>query len=283
MQIDKPQPRPIRVMRKIRVLAYLRMRGWARCGLVGTSPVTVSLTSYGDRLAKVSRVIESIGAGTVKPRRLVLWVSDPDFDLANYPELGSLQRRGLEIKHCHDYRSFKKFYPCALQSASYAPLVVADDDILYPGTWLETLMRAHAETPEMMVGVRGLRMELSEDGKHLAPYITWPKSPGVEPSARVFLTTGAGTVFPRRLLDELARVGDGFMEVCSHADDVWVNWVAQRCGVPKRWIPNDLQALSLPGSQGEQALHTQNVGGGRNDAYLRALYGQREIEQLELG
>ena len=71
--------------------------------IVGTGAANVSLTSYGKRISTVWQTIETIGAGTVKPHRLILWLDDRDAYLDPPATLRRLQARGLEIRHCRDY------------------------------------------------------------------------------------------------------------------------------------------------------------------------------------
>ncbi len=107
----------------------------------------MSLTSYGPRIATVWKTIESIGAGSVKPRRIILWLDDPAA-LADPPaSLRRLQTRGgLEIRGCPDYGPHKKYFPYVTSILPEHPtrtLVTADDDVYYPATWLEELLAAH--------------------------------------------------------------------------------------------------------------------------------------------
>lgn len=62
---------------------------WATSSIVGDGDANVSLTSYGRRIDTVWKTIETIGAGTLKPRRVILWLDDPAV-LADLP--GSLRR-----------------------------------------------------------------------------------------------------------------------------------------------------------------------------------------------
>ena len=98
---------------------------------VGTGAANVSLTSYGKRISTVWQTIETIGAGTVKPRRLILWLDDRDAYLDPPATLKRLQARGLEIRHCRDYGPHKKYFPYLNEILPDEPartLVTADDD-----------------------------------------------------------------------------------------------------------------------------------------------------------
>lgn len=259
-----------RVLRKVAYIGYLRMRNFLPTAVTGDVPLVVSLTSYGPRFKDAGLAIEAIAAGRVKPQRIILWVADGDLDLADNPLLRRLQKRGLEIRETQDYRSFKKLYPYAADPSRTLPMVTADDDILYPRQWLEMLWRAHQQTPDVLVGLRAHRVSFSDSGDALAPYSTWVAAGSDEPSFATFFTSGHGIVVTPRVLDAVRDAGEEFMDVCLHADDIWLYVRAVEAGVRNRWIQNDVRALGVPGSQAV-ALHHDNVSGGRNDGYLERL------------
>ena len=77
-----------------------------------THTVTVSLTSYGDRVYSVCYVIYSILMQSVQPNRIILWLSEQEYNDENLPQsLKDLRSRGVEIAYCPDYRSYKKIIP----------------------------------------------------------------------------------------------------------------------------------------------------------------------------
>ncbi len=71
----------------------------------------VSLTSYGTRIGRVAYAIESIAAGTARPRRLVLWLDDPTRFAARPAALRRLERRGLEVRLTENLGPHTKYFP----------------------------------------------------------------------------------------------------------------------------------------------------------------------------
>lgn len=273
MNMDSTAPRPLRVAQKGSRILSLRARNrFSKAPVTGAAPVTVSLTSYGPRMAVVGHTLESLASGSVLPARMILWVDDPERAVQENPMLGRLRSRGLEIAATPDYRSHKKYFPVLEQTGpSETPIVTADDDILYPRTWLEGLVRAHREYPGHFLGYRAHRLAFDDD--ELAPYSSWGETPVETQSPQAFLTTGAGAVYPRALQEALVERGTMFQTVSPRADDVWVNAVAVAAGVPKRRIGiSHLGAFyTYPRTQGG-GLHTHNVSEGGNDAQLRATH-----------
>ena len=78
--------------------------------------VVVSLTSFGKRIYDVHLAIESIMQGTVKPNRIVLWLSEEEFKGKPLPRMLEMQKaRGLQVEFCEDIRSYKKLIPALKQ------------------------------------------------------------------------------------------------------------------------------------------------------------------------
>lgn len=200
--------------------------------IVGDADVNVSLTSYGQRIAKVWRTIESIGAGSVKPRRVILWLDDVAA-LADPPaSLKRLQARGLEIRGCPDYGPHKKYYPYVTEILPEHPtrtLVTADDDVYYPATWLEELLGAHR--PDQ---VTAFRARIRNDG----PYGTWALCDAITPLDTVFATGTSGVAYPQAVLETLKKRGEEFTEVCPRADDFWLHYATVASGLKVRQVRN---------------------------------------------
>ena len=70
--------------------------------------VVVSLTSYGTRFYDCYLAVESIMQGSVKPNRIVLWVSDTLKNETVPILLQNQVKRGLEIRYRRDIRSYTK-------------------------------------------------------------------------------------------------------------------------------------------------------------------------------
>lgn len=198
--------------------------------IVGDGDANVSLTSYGNRIGTVWKTIETIGAGTVKPRRIILWLDDAAV-IANPPAaLERLRARGLELRFCRDYGPHKKYYPYVCEVLPDEPdrtLVTADDDVFYPPTWLEELLTAHR--PDEVTAFRArIRTE--------APYRSWRTCTTTEPSEQVFATGVSGVAYPPKLLITLRERGEEFADICPFADDFWLHYAAVATGVPIRQV-----------------------------------------------
>ncbi|WP_374009467.1 hypothetical protein [Leifsonia sp. LS-T14] len=285
-----------RISRAVRRLAHdpagtlqrarleLRLRGLERSNRRTTSPVTgdgacvVNLTSHGHRIATVHLAIESIAAGSVRPARLILWLDDEQA-LRTLPEpLVRLRARGLEILPTPDYGPHKKQYSYASTQPATFPLVTADDDVLYPRTWLADLLHGAAETPGVVLGPRTHTVVLTGDG--IAPYAQWRPGVGTAPSYRTLVTGVSGVLYPPEFLAALRDEGERFRTVAPRADDIWVHSVAVRHGFRSRQLgERQAEYPEIPGT-GRNTLYRENVVLGGNDTWIAASYGTAEVARM---
>lgn len=247
--------------------------------VVGDAPVVVSLTSYGQRLRLVHVAIESIAAGRVRPRRLILWSEDPSIVSDPPAPLARLQRRGLEILPTPDWGPHKKYYPYAASVSRHElPLVTADDDVCYGSRWLDFLLESHVRHPDDVIAHRAHRVALSEG--RILPYAQWEKLEPGEAGRRTFATGMSGVLYPPRMLDALRDAGTAFTECAPFADDVWLHANALRSGTTVRPVSDGLTSYrSVPGTA-LGGLRGKNVLGGGNDAQIAATYTSEEVALL---
>jgi hypothetical protein len=271
---------------RLRLSSTWRVRVLARQNLTGTEPVTgdaavcVSLTTYGKRLKSVFITIESIAAGAVRPARLILWLDDPTAFAAPPEELRRLAGRGLEIRLTDNLGPHTKYYPYVTgEDDGVLSLVTADDDVVYPVTWLAGLMEAHHRHPEDVICYRAWVVR-TEDGA-LAPYDTWDPCLSKEPSVRNFATGVSGVLYPPLMIRQLAAAGTAFRQACPAADDIWLHASALRAGLRVRQVTARPQHFPLIPDTQDVGLTRSNFVGGRNDTQAAATYTAAEIMLLE--
>lgn len=240
----------------------------------------MSLTTYGDRTALVHLAIESIARGSVRPARIVLWLDERSaFDDPPRP-LRRLQRRGLEIRLSENFGPHTKYFPFVASSDRFdGPLVTADDDTIYPRSWLEGLVRAHSETPDSVISYRARTILFRPDGS-LAPYSEWDLSTGEGATPLHFLTAVSGALHPPRLLRALKERGRDFLETCPQADDVWIHHTAVRLGMGVRLVDGVSRTFPLIDGSQESALWYSNLTDGGNDTQLAQTFSAADIATL---
>lgn len=261
-------------------LAGLRVRNRvARSSVRGDVPVVVSLTSYGARVATVAYAIESIAAGRARPQRLILWLDEPRHFNSRPAAVRRLEARGLEVRLTENWGPHKKYFP-ALGLALDDDLAVAtaDDDTLYPRSWLARLWATAQHAPGEILCYRA--NVVRTDGDRLAPYAAWPRCRDTVASAARFATGVSGVWYPPAMLRALQLRGTEFVQRAPRADDIWLHWVALRSGIPVRQLrPRPQHFPYIPGTQAE-TLVQENVDGGGNDRLLASLYAVDDVATL---
>jgi hypothetical protein len=111
----------------------------------------VSLTTHTSRAKFAHFAIESIAAGVVRPSQLILWIDDNALFQSLPKTLKRLQKRGLNVRLCKSYGPHSKYYPYVADTDIFdSPLVIADDDVLYPRYWLRSLIEENRRFPNYL-------------------------------------------------------------------------------------------------------------------------------------
>jgi hypothetical protein len=246
----------------------------------GEQGPVVSLTTFGKRAYGVYLAIESIARGDTLPSRLILWLDDAAL-YANLPEpLRRLKRRGLEIRFCKNYGPHKKYYPYVESKRIFtSPLVTADDDVIYPRSWLAGLLAAHNNFPVCVNCYRARVLTLH--GGKVAPYGEWPFCAATTPSFMTVATGVSGVIYPGALLEKLKSAGAEFESRCPKADDLWLHVQAVRSGFRIRQIlPEPMHFPLIPGSQ-ETSLYAENCAlDDGNDRQLAVTYEAGDLQRI---
>jgi hypothetical protein len=269
--------------RQLRVRLRVAALGWRN--RFSSAPITdaggpvVSLTSFGQRLERVHLAIESIGRGSLLPGRLILWLDETPPDGGVTKNLTRLVSRGLEIRAAGHNGPHNKYYGYVSTESDFAvPLVTADDDILYPGGWLQILAAAHASAPDTIHCFRALRVPVTPTG--LLPYRAWPECTSAQASILNFATGVSGVIYPARFLRILREAGTGFADACPRADDIWLHAHAVRNDVAIHQLhTKSLHFLVVPRTQTVN-LNSGNVSAGGNDQQIATTYSTQDIERL---
>lgn len=242
----------------------------------GGSEAIVSLTTHGKRIYDVHAAIESIMQGSVKPNRIVLWVSEDYRKIILPLTLQKQMERGLEIRYCKDIRSYTKLIP-ALKEYPKASIITIDDDIIYPHDLLECLIDAHIKYPECICAnwIREFPRELEE--KYIS-LLKWPQLFDTdEISERFFFEGFAGVLYPPHSLDAEVFNESVFLDICKNADDVWFNAMALKAGTKVKYAWRHYSIASFIFNEGVQSVALQNVnnkGELLNDVQIKAVYGK---------
>lgn len=201
-------------------------------------PVIVSLTSYSERFNDLPIVLYSLLNQSLKPDRIILWLSNEHKEINNLPyEITQFIKNGLEIRFVKDIGSYTKAI-YAFKEYSDSIIVTADDDIYYPKDWLKKLYLSYIAHPEDIQVHRAHRADLNQQ------YNNWEKQVKEE-SARYdnFLTGVGGVLYPPSCFSKEVLREDVFLKQAPTSDDIWF-WIMALVNKRKiRVVKNHIKTL----------------------------------------
>ena len=234
--------------------------------------VIISLTSYPQRFLHLDLCIKSLCLQTVKPDRIILWLgndtSEGDAELLRniYAKYGVDIRRDKE----KNLLSHKKYY-YAMQEYPDDMIVTADDDLIYPEDWLESLLCCHEQHPDCICARRVHEIVWKSDGTP-ETYNLWNSEAHIKwPSHNLLATTGAGTLFPQRCFVPECFNLDKFMKYAKTADDIWLKIMAIISNRKVVWAVNSMPMPTTVDLEQTERLENVNCIGGGNDASFVSL------------
>jgi len=187
----------------------------------GENELIVSFTTYNTRIYDVHLVVESIAQQTIRPNRLILWLDEEEFTLESIPLiLKNQMERGLEIRFCPNYRSYKKLVP-TLKNFPEANIITIDDDIFYPYDMIELLVKENKLYPDYIISHRAHKMHY-DNLNQISKYHEWEsETSDSDPSLLIFPVGVGGIFYPKGALDSRCLDVKVFMDIAPSADDVW--------------------------------------------------------------
>jgi hypothetical protein len=212
-----------------------------------TGRIIVSFTTFPARIQKVWIVVETILRQTLKPDKMILWLSKEEF-----PTLDSLpkklldqRKRGLEIVLVDEnIRSHKKYY-YVMKKYPEDYIISIDDDILYHSTQIQKLVDTERKNPRSICSFARV-LPTYKDGV-LNPYIDWDfsykecttKEKPISDNSRrkYYFLTGIGSIYPPHSLYEDILNIELALKLCPLEDDLWLNTMARLKGTKIVFVP----------------------------------------------
>jgi hypothetical protein len=236
--------------------------------------ITISLTTWSERLGVVHLALQSILNQDPAPRSIVLWLASDEIpEDQTLPE--SLQRTITASNHVIKVRyvpknimSYKKLVPALLDTELHDHCIVtADDDIIYQPGWFSALLDTHIDHPKSIVAHRVRKIKFPE------PYVSWPLvQKHTNGNAAELLPTGCGGIlYPPRSLHKNVLGMDLAMHIAPTADDLffWIHALMNRTPVVLTKHPM-YREREIPNTS-KHGLAKINVEGGQNDLIFRKL------------
>ena len=218
-------------LRELMMVTELALPNFRRRGTTPEIPLIASLTTYPPRIGLAWLAIESLLRQSVRPRKLILVLSEDEFPQKIVPRrIQQQSRRGMEILWvARNGRSYDKLIPVR-QRYPGETIVTFDDDKFFPRTLLEELYLASVQNPGSVIGSRG--WIIPSDGTEIHYGANWVRATPGERGRNLFTPGGNGCLYPPSSLDSACENLDLALAICPTADDIWFWFATQRTGSP---------------------------------------------------
>ncbi|WP_433663264.1 hypothetical protein ACQPW1_14650 [Nocardia sp. CA-128927] len=198
--------------------------------------IVVSLSTIPERATRLRPTLRSLLDQTCPADRIVLaWPATTFRNHRPYPPVPPIPA-GVDILPCEDSGPATKLIPATIAEPD-SILVIVDDDVIYPRTFLADLLRAHRTHRDAALGLRGW---------HIASGIDWPRhifGTGITEPVSVDVLLGTwGILIPPTALGPDISDFTGWPPEIRWADDVWTSGHLARRAIPRLVIP----ATGLP-------------------------------------
>lgn len=196
--------------------------------------IIVSLTTFPARISTVHKTIECLLNQTIKPDKIILWLSDKEFPNKEneLPEsLLKLKEYGLEIYWCEYMRSYQKLIP-TLRMYPNDIIITFDDDFYYPENIIEDLYVSYLKNPNVIHAHRTWRGHLIGDYMKQNTNNSMFMNKFPIPSYFNFLMGYGGVLYPPNSLDQEVLNIQKFKELIPTHDDIWF-WAMSVLGKTK--------------------------------------------------
>lgn len=239
--------------------------------------VVISLTSYPKRFEKIGLCLKSLIQQTIKPDKIIVYLGSDSDETDITDEMKEYIKYGIEYRIDKEVNLMphKKYY-YAMREYPDSIIVTADDDVIYPKNWLESLLKTHQKYPEAvcarrvhLIGIRGGR---------ILPYNEWTDQirTVLKPSMQLIAIGNGGVLYPPNCFDDEAFNIDEIKKTCLKADDLWLKCMEIRNQIPVVWVKN--WHVDPPSIGSSEKLSSQNVFNGNNDLIFKNLMTKYAIE-----
>ncbi len=186
--------------------------------------LTFTLTSFPARIDTVQYTLRTLFTQSMKPDRVVLWLSAEEFEGMELPDsIKEFQKVGLEVRFCENLLGHKRYYKLIEEQKDNELIVMFDDDILFPKRLVERLYSTWKKFPNSVVSERGQLLAF-DDNKIINPGRWSPISKvGLKkPSYRLLSGPGGGCLLPPGALYKDACDPEIIKKLALRADDLWL-------------------------------------------------------------
>lgn len=240
-----------------------------------SADVIISLTSHPGRIKTVDACIREFFNQTVRPKKILLWLSEEQFpnrekDLPQ--NLLKLRNRLFAIRWTKDDLKPHKKYFYTMEEYPDAAVIIVDDDVIYDKHLVENLRESYHKFPQSISAMRTNLMMFKPDGR-FREYDNWQygyKMLRDVPSYQLLPTGVGGVLYPPHIFDRNVFDKGAIFETSLFCDDLWLKFNAVRLGVKTVLCQNIAGYHDIPQTQ-KVALWRMNVNGNNNDVCIEKI------------
>lgn len=241
--------------------------------------IIVSLTSHGPRVQSVYLSIESILRGSIVPCKIILWLDDENIYNSLPDTLLKLKSKGVDILLSKNYGPHTKYFPYILKGDFSKWLVTADDDIIYPKTWLSDLWKNKQSSSKEILCHRAHTIAFCTD-LSFRKYNEWEPCKTTKRNVANFATGVSGVLYPPDFQSLLFKEGTQFLSKCPKADDVWLHYVSFKYGYEIRQLTKNSKHFTIIDNSQDQGLRNDNVNNNFNDNQILKTYSLKDMKDI---
>lgn len=237
-----------------------------------SNEVILSFTSFPPRINRVFLMVESLLRQTVKPNRIILYLSSEEFPDKKIPETLKAQiERGLEIRWVpYNYRSYKKLI-YALKEYPEAVIINVDDDCFYGPDLVSNLYLEHLQHPKDRL-CHAMQTLTLNSKREILPEMLWQSfwnTPAAQLKTSIFsyCIGYKGILYPPHSLHHDVFEAKKFQKLCPSHDDLWFWVMGLLAGTKTRFVDKPLQRKSFsvgPSLSKENCLKFDKCGKGKH-------------------
>jgi len=240
--------------------------------------VDISMTSISSRTDGLHHTLRSVLTQSYSDVRINLYLSKEPYLLdkgfEDVPEtLLALQQEypgQLRIVFVPNTGPYRKLVPFLRENWGLSKLVVtADDDTIYPETWLQGLLDAYGRY-QCVISYRGHQINVSS--KKVYPYLSWMRSRiTLNPSPLILPTGKDGVLYNTAFFPISVLNMDVAMRIAPTVDDLWFRWNLAYNGINAFIVNTDYRSGTFEETDFEDSLFLNFNRTGGNDHAIASI------------
>lgn len=243
--------------------------------------IIVSVTSFPKRFDQLVLTLKSIIMQNIVPKKIVVYFGSDTCIEDISDDMNYLKKYNVEYKidSSMNLKGHKKYF-YALKEFKNNIVITIDDDIIFPRTMIEELIKCYEKYPNAVCARRVHK--ITSKKSCILPYNLWDKEYCniKKPSNRLFATTGAGTLYSPYVINHLVDStfdSDRIINLCLDADDVWMKCMETLSSIKVVLADNDVMGDFIDVDE-KYTLMPENVGKGKNDIFFKQVCDYYKID-----